>query len=172
MREKDLVPPLAPLLSCWSIMIAASETGVSTKTGIRDGSVLMDRRGLQWVKLLPSLKTGNLEEEIWNFDYLAAAKMFKTASDILAPSGMTTCQTRHSGSSIDRVRGLQNSARSGETRSVDSVQLGHKIRQKQLSDGRLPLSPAPTPRQAGNTRTTCRGIVDRVTASPCSSQSG
>ena len=46
-REGDLVPPLAPLLPCWSIVIAASETVSSTKTRIRDGSVLVDQRWLQ-----------------------------------------------------------------------------------------------------------------------------
>ena len=59
----------------------------------------MDQRWLQWVnKLLPALiKAGNLEEKIWNFDYPAAAKVFKTATDTLGLSGI-------SGASIDRVR--------------------------------------------------------------------
>ena len=35
LSEKDLAPLLGPLLSCWPIVIAASETGVSTKTGPR-----------------------------------------------------------------------------------------------------------------------------------------
>ena len=52
MRKKDLVPPLVPIFPCWSVVIAASETGVSTKTGVRDGSVLMDQRWLQWVNKL------------------------------------------------------------------------------------------------------------------------
>ena len=33
LEKKDLVPPLLLLLPCWSVVIAASETGVSTKTG-------------------------------------------------------------------------------------------------------------------------------------------
>ena len=37
LRKKDLVPPLMPLLPCWSVVIAAFETGVSSKTGVRDG---------------------------------------------------------------------------------------------------------------------------------------
>ena len=51
LRKKDIVLPLSPMLYCWSIVIAASETGVSTSTptGVRDGSVLMDQRWLQWV---------------------------------------------------------------------------------------------------------------------------
>ena len=62
-------------------VIAASETAVSTKTGVRDGSVLMDQHWLQWVnKLLSQFKAGDREERIWNFDYPAAATMFNTAT--------------------------------------------------------------------------------------------
>ena len=78
------------------------------KTGIRDESVLMEQRWLQWVnKLLPALKAGNLEDKIWNFVGPAAAKKLKTATDTLGLSGMTMYQTRHSGASIDRVRGFR-----------------------------------------------------------------
>ena len=84
-EKKDLVPPLMPLLPCWSAVIAAFETGVSTKTGVRGGLVHMDQRWFQWVtKLLLLLKYGNPEERIWNFDYAAAAKMLKTATDSAA----------------------------------------------------------------------------------------
>ena len=38
--------------------------------------------------------------------------------------------------------------------------------QNQSSGGRLPLSPSHTPKQAGNIRATCRGIVDRAIANP------
>ena len=96
MRKKDLVPLLVPLLPCWSVVIAAYETGVFTKI------VLMDQRWLQWVnKLLSALKAGNLKEKIWFFDNLAAAKLFKTATDALALRGMTMYSTRHSGASFD-----------------------------------------------------------------------
>ena len=55
LRKRDLAPPLISVLPFWSVVIAASETGVSTKTGVRDGSVLIDQR-IQCVnKLLPSL---------------------------------------------------------------------------------------------------------------------
>ena len=54
LRKKDLVPPLVPLPPCWLVVIAASEIGVSTKTGVRDESVLMDQRWHQWVNKLAS----------------------------------------------------------------------------------------------------------------------
>ena len=54
LRKKDLVPPRVPLLPCWSIVIAASEAGVSTQTLL---SVLLGQRWLQWVnKLLLALR--------------------------------------------------------------------------------------------------------------------
>ena len=49
---------------------------------------------------------------------------------------------------------------------MKSFQQCHKIRHEQPPGGRLPLSPAPTPKQAGDSRATCRGTVDRATASP------
>ena len=140
LRNKDLVPPLLP---CWSIVIAAGENGVSTKTGgVRDRSVLMDQCWLQWLnKLLPALKAVRPEEKIWTFDR-------KTATDILGRSGMTVCQTRQ-WSQHRPGAGFQYSATSARNEG-----------------GRLPLSPAPAPRQAGNTRATCRGNVDNATTSP------
>ena len=61
---------------------------------------------------------------------------------------------------------FRNVARSAETRSVEGLHQSQMIRQKQSFGGPLPLSPAPTPKQAANTRATCRGIVDKATASP------
>ena len=62
--------------------------------------------------------------------------------------------------------GFQNSAKGAKTRSAESFQPCHKMRQVQPSDGPLQRSPAPTPGHAGNTRATCRGIVDNASASP------
>ena len=45
LRKQDLVPPLVILLPCWSVVIAASEAGVSTKTRVREGSVLVNIAG-------------------------------------------------------------------------------------------------------------------------------
>ena len=44
--------------------------------------------------------------------------------------------------------GFQNFARSAKTRSL------------------APLSPSPTPKQVGNTRATCRGVIDKTIPSP------
>ena len=55
----------------------------------------MDHSWLQLVnKLLRQPRCGNLVETIWNFDYPAAAKWFKTATDALGLSGLQPC-TQH-----------------------------------------------------------------------------
>ena len=139
-------------------MIAVSETGVSTKTEVRDGSVLKNQHQLQWVnKLLPILKAGNPRRRFGMSITLQQRKCSRLQPTL---SG----QTRHSGAIIDRVCGfrtLQELQRLGQWRSFSSV---HWIRHKQSSGGRLPLSPARTPKQPGNTRAVCRGIVDKATA--------
>ena len=59
------------------------------KTGILDGSVLMDQRWLRWAnKLLAALKTRTVEEKIWNFDYPAASKMFDHSNRFSGLSGI------------------------------------------------------------------------------------
>ena len=129
LRKVDLAPPVVPLAPCSSVVIAASETGVSTKTLVRDRSVLHGPTLASWVnKLLPQLKAVNPVERIWNFDHPAAAKMFNTATDYLELSGMTMCQTRHSGASIDRVRGFRTLHEVRKTRSMESFQQRRKIR--------------------------------------------
>ena len=72
---------------------------------------------------------------------------------------LTVHQTRHSGANVDRVQGF---------RILQEVQSIHcrKIRQHQSSASRLPLSRSPAPKEVGNSRATCWGIVDEASASP------
>ena len=149
-EQKDLVPLLVPLLPWWS----AHETGVFTKTGVRNGSLRMDQSWFQWVKkALAPAEVWKPDRSFWNFDYFAAAELFNTATDALGLSGFSMCQTRHSGASIRSGSGFSNthSARNPKTRSV------------------APLSPSSAPRQIGNTRATCRGVADK--SDSCSSGS-
>ena len=76
------VSPLVPLLPSWSVVIAASETGVSTKTRARDGSVLMDQRWLQWINKLLRWQCVKSGKRIWYFDNFAAANKFKASTDV------------------------------------------------------------------------------------------
>ena len=88
-----------------------------------------------------------------NLDH-AAAKRFKIATDIVGLNSMTT----HQGASIDRVRGfrtLQEAQRRDQWKAFTSVTRYDKT-----------VICRPTaPRQAGNIRATCRGIIDKATAS-------
>ena len=86
----NLVSSLVPFLPWWSVVIAACETGVFTKTRVRDGSVLVDQSWFQRVnKLFSRLKCGNLAVIIWILDHPAAAKLIKTATDALGVTDLT-----------------------------------------------------------------------------------
>ena len=110
-------------------MIAASETGVSTKTGVSDELVLMDQRWFQ-------------EERIWNIDHLAVAQLF------VQDGNRRLGTQRH-----DQVPGTSYwsphrwDAGSQDTTSVESFQQCHKIRQEQSLGGRLPLPPSFAPKK-------------------------
>ena len=79
-----------------------------------------------------------------------AVSMFKTATDSLGLSGMTMYQTRHSGTSIDRVRGFRL------YKSAKNFQSCRNIRQKQPSGSQLPLPHSHVSKQTVNTRAKCR----------------
>ena len=151
MKKKDLVPPLVPLLPCWSVVLAASETGVSTKTGISDGSVLMDQRWLQLVnKLLPALKAGNPKEKTWNFDYPGAAKMFNTATE-------RHDHVRNASQRSQHRSGARFQQRRGQWKAFSSVARYDKISRLATDYHSLPR---PLRDKLKHTHATCRGIVD------------
>ena len=105
--------------------IAASDAGVSTKTRIRDGSVLMDQRWLEWSSSSSPHSRSEIRERKSGISItLQQQKKFKAATDTLGLSGMIMFQTRHSGASIDRVRGfgtLQEVQRRGQWKAYRSV---------------------------------------------------
>ena len=98
-------------------------------------------------KILPQLKCERLVETIWNFDDPAAAKLFQTATVALGFSGVTMYLARRRRARIAGVRGVQNSARRANTRSM------------------VPLSPS-TAVQVENTRATSRCVVDETISNP------
>ena len=89
--KKDLFSPLVPLLLCWSVVIAASDTGVSTKTGVRDGSVFMDQRWLQWAnKLLATYQTCHSGASIGRVQgFKTLQKVQKRSVALLSPAPKT-----------------------------------------------------------------------------------
>ena len=164
-RMKDLVPPLAPLLPCWSIVVTASveclpklesATGQSSWTSAGfSGSTSSCPRSRREIRRIKSVISITLQQQ-------DCSKRQPTLWEL---SGMTLYQTRQ-WSRHRSGAGFQNSTTCANTRSVESFEQSHKIQQEQSPGGRLPLPPSPTPRQAGNTRATCRGNVDRATACP------
>ena len=141
LRRKDLVPPLVPLFRCWLIMVAAS-AGVSAKIGISDGSVVMDRRWLQWVKPAPARTQGGKFGGSLEFQLPCSSENVQDCNRHFEPQEHDHVPNAAQCSQFRSGAWFQNSARSAKTRSVDNVQQCHKIRQKQSSGGRLPLTRA------------------------------
>ena len=117
LRKKDLVPPLVPLLPYWSIVLADSETGVSTETGNRwigPRGPAVASMGQQAPARTPGRTSAgeNLE-----FRFPAAATFFKTVSDTLGLTSLALYQTRHRGASID----MHEVQRRGQWKAFSSV---------------------------------------------------
>ena len=108
------------------------------------------------------LLPGNLEEQIRDFDHPAAAKNVQDCNRHFGTERFDCVPNAPQWSQHRSDARTQNFARNAETRSVDGFQQCHTSSRLATDD----LSPAPTPKQAGNTRATCRGIVDKATASP------
>ena len=152
-----------PLPPCWSVVVAASETGVSTKTGICDGSTSTGFNGS--TSSCPHSK----QEIRWRNSGISITSQQQNMQDCNRHFGTQRYDNVPDAQQWSWHRSgarFQNFARNAKTRSVESAQQYHQTRQKQSSGGRLPLSPTPAPRQAGNTRATCRGVVDKATANP------
>ena len=161
LRKKNLVPPLVPLFPCWWVVIAASETGASTKIGIRDGSVLVDQCWLQWVnKLLPGKSGGtNLEFRCLPGQDSAMGRSSWISTGSNGSTSSSPC-TEHVTMKPALIR-CAVSERCKKNR--DEVSGGPSAGSS--SGGPLPVSPALSSKQAGNTRATCRGIVGSFLAS-------
>ena len=84
---------------------------------------------------------------------------------ICFPSVATRCMEGNENQNTYRVRGFRTLQECrneiGGKRSAMSQDTTKAVVLRSTT-----LSPAPSPKQAGNTRTTCRGIVDRTSASP------
>ena len=113
----------------WSVVIATSETGVSTKIEDRDGSVLLEQRCFQLVNKL-----------------------------------LTMSQTRHSGPASTGYEVSELCTQCKNKVSGKELNSVARYDKKHSSGGRLSLSRSPAPIQVGNTRTTCRGIVNKGTS--------
>ena len=149
--KRDSVPPRPQYFPYRSVVIAASENGPPTKTGVRDGSVIFDQRWLQWVnRLLLALRHSQLEERIFKFDHPTAAKIFRKGATSLRLQGTTVYHARHSGASTDRA---------GQHRTLSEAQKGEQWVRQEQSGGRCSGTASPDKMLAGPARATCRGAT-------------
>ena len=109
LRKNDIVRPLAALLPCRSIVIAASETGVSIRTGIRDGSVVMDQVEFRSPCSRKHIQCCNLHFGTQRYDNVPNAPQWSKHRSV---RGFSTLQ---------------------ETRSVEGVQRCHRCRIKDIT---------------------------------------
>lgn len=109
LRRADFLPPTVGATGTWSILIAPSEIGATTKTGDSDDSILLDSRWLEWAspawRLLCEGVPGSC---VWSFTYPAYLKEFKLIRDRLKIPDLVPYAARHSGPSVDRALGVRS----------------------------------------------------------------
>ena len=129
----QIVPPPDPRSKVYqhvAILAAAEETGMTSKTGIKDVSVLMDlprQRALGAVLLRYALLLVNQRTHLWDFDYAQLrTALMKTIGELGVDNlGITLHSCRHGGASHDRAtnsRSLREIQARGFWKQSSSVQ--------------------------------------------------
>ena len=90
----------------WSLLVHPMASGSSTKTFLKDVSMLLDTAYLNWCPPLWAALSEKLERRLFNFDYPTFCLAFNRATASLRLKAVPY-QLRHSGPSIDRARGLR-----------------------------------------------------------------
>ena len=111
LRPFQIVPPpdvRSKVYQHVAILAAAEETGMTTKTGIKDVSVLMDlprQQVLGSILLRYALQLVNRKTHLWSFDYLQVrTALMKTIVELGVDNlGITLHSCRHGGASHDRA---------------------------------------------------------------------
>ena len=141
LRKKDFAPPFVPLATCWSVVIGAFETGVSTKTEVRDGSVFVDQRWLQWSASSCPHSQGRISGRAdLEFSLLCSSTNIQDCNRHFGTQRHDHVPNTSQWSQHRPDTGFQNSAKSAKTRAAESFQQCHKIQHEQSIGGRLPLS--------------------------------
>ena len=145
LRNKDRVPPLLPLLPCWSVVIAAFETAVSAKTWSPRwvGPHVPTLASMGQQALAPAEELDIPEATDLEFRFtLQRRTCSKLQPTLWNLSGMTMHRTRHRWiqhrSCVRGFRTLQEVQKRGQWRALQQCR---KIRQKQSPGGRPPLFP-------------------------------
>ena len=125
-RRGDLVPPSFGSASCWSLLLFPEERKARSKTGAKDDSLLFDTVWCKWLnQVVSEFAKGPKEEHIFPFSYDEYLKVFKKARVELRIPALVPYQARHSGPSVDRMKGFRDLAdiqRRGRWMSSASVQ--------------------------------------------------
>ena len=110
--RKHLVAPVKMITSAWSLLIAPDDGDHSTKTGLRNVSIMLDDVELRWADYLwQALAFGEGSLRLWDFTYAQLHRELRLVCDCLSLS-LTLYQTRHSGASHDRMK---------NNRSLDAI---------------------------------------------------
>ena len=124
LRVAHLLPPTGSITLDWSVLIAAQELGIPTKTGAMDDSLLFDAPGLKWMDAIwRQLTQAPADELLFPVTYREWYDNI-TQSAALLGLQLVPYQLRHSGASHDRLknnRPLTEVLKRGRWRSLKSV---------------------------------------------------
>jgi hypothetical protein len=144
LRGKDVIPPVKPYLH-YTLELAPSEMGISTKAGQYDDAVLLDDPDMPWLgDLLWSLARTRLDRSLWDFSMRELIDVFLKHSEVLDLSGQIVClyQMRHGGASHDKFtnkRDMPSIQRRGRWNVVSSLKRYEKHgRVQQLLNKMMP----------------------------------
>ena len=111
MQRRDLVPPVAGVTQCWSLLLYPEERLARSKVGAFDDSIMMDSTYTPWLPdILKEMAVGPPLECPWPFDYTSFSKEFKVSASRIGMNNLVPYQLRHSGASIDSARRLRSLA--------------------------------------------------------------
>ena len=124
MRVGHLMPPTRAVTQHWSVLIAAQELGVPTKTGAMDDSLLLDTPSFKWMDTIwRQLTQAPTEELLFPVTYREWYDNI-TQSAALLGLQLVPYQLRHSGASHDRLKNVRppgDVLKRGRWRSLKSV---------------------------------------------------
>ena len=101
-QPEDLAPPTRDASHHWSPAICPQTRGVTTKTGARDDSVILDCKWQHWAApLWAALEGAARGKPVWTFTYPELGKQFEDACSRLGVPAVPYMM-RRSGPSIDR----------------------------------------------------------------------
>ena len=125
LRRKDLVPPSSHVRGKWSIIVAASDTGLTTKTYEQDDAIILDSKALGWLgPVVKVVADGDPLLPLWDFTYSQLTTVYRAIALELDILDLVPYQLRHSGPSIDRAsneRSIEDVKKRGRWISSQSV---------------------------------------------------